>query len=200
MSNIDSTTVAGLIIMGGQNKRMNGNHKAFLMLEHHTFLDHIVNALTPCSSIYLSVNQKDKFNHLSFPLIEDAYEAIGPLGGLYSALKKLPQDFLFVTACDMPFITSDFVSYMLSHLNPDLECVVLCDESGFFYPLGGLYSKSLLPKIEDMIECQNYRMQSLIKLSKSRVIPIHETPFSKSILRNINTPEDYDKYISNTSY
>lgn len=197
MSNIDSTTVAGLIIMGGQNKRMNGNHKAFLMLDDHTFLEHIVNALAPCSSIYLSVDQKEKFNHLSLPLIEDEYEAIGPLGGLYSVLKKIPEDFLFVTACDMPFITSDFVSYMLSHLSSDLECVVVCDESGFFYPLGGLYSKSLLPKIEEMIECQNYRMQSLIKLSKSRVIPIHETSFSKSILRNINTPEDYDQYISN---
>lgn len=199
MSTTHPTTIAGLVIMGGQNKRMNGNHKAFLKLGNDTFLYHIVHALSPCHSIYLSVDQRDKFSHLTLPLIEDYYEAIGPLGGLYSALKEVPQDYLFVTACDMPFITRDFVSYMLSQLHTDTECVVLCDESGFFYPLGALYSKSLIPKIESMIKDQNYRMQYLIKLAKSRVIPISETPFSKSLLRNVNTPEDYEACLKDIS-
>ena len=191
MSTTSPTTIAGLIIMGGQNKRMNGQHKAFLNLGNRTFLDHILHALSPCHSIYLSVDQKNKFSHLTLPLIEDCYDAIGPLGGLYSALKEVPEDYLFVTGCDMPFITEAFVRFMLSLLSPDVDCIVLSDEEGFFYPLGALYSKSIIPKIEAMIKEENYRMQSLIKLANSRIIPISETPFSKSLLRNINTPENY---------
>ena len=199
MSTTQPTTIAGLVIMGGQNKRMNGKHKAFLNLGNGTFLDHILHALSPCHPIYLSVDQTSKFSHLTLPLIEDCYDAIGPLGGLYSALKEVPEDYLFVTGCDMPFITKEFVSYMLSQLSPDVDCIVLCDEEGFFYPLGALYSKSLIPKIESMIEDKNYRMQYLIKLGKSRIIPIREIPFSKSLLRNINTPEDYEACLKDLS-
>lgn len=200
MTHSTSPTIAGLVIMGGQNKRMQGQHKAFLTLGDVSFLDLIIQALSPCDCIYLSVDQKNKFSHLSFPLIEDDYEAIGPLGGLYTALKALPHDYLFVTACDMPFITKNFVSYMLNQLPTDAECLVLCDNEGFFYPLGAIYSKSLIPKIESMLEDHNYRMQSLIKLAKSHVIPISQIPFSKSILKNINTPEDYEACLKVYSY
>ena len=86
--------LATLILMGGQNKRMNGQHKAFLKLHEKSFLDQIITSLKSCGPIYLSVNDKSLYSHLPYPLIEDCYKEIGPIGGTYSTLLKVPSDFL----------------------------------------------------------------------------------------------------------
>ena len=186
--------IATLVLMGGQNKRMNGEHKAFLTLNQKTFLDTIVEHLFSFSKIYLSVNDKNKFNHLTLPLIEDKFSSIGPINGIYSALKTVPEDYLFVTACDMPFMTAEFAKYMVSHLHSDAACFALTNEEGFFFTMGAIYSKACLPYIEEMLQNKHYSLQQLIKKSPSQRMALSNTPFSKKVLVNINTPEDYHLY------
>ena len=191
---MEKHNIATLILMGGQNKRMNGQHKAFLTLNNKTFLNVITENLSSFSKIYLSVNDKHLFDDLSLPIVEDEYLAIGPIGGIYSALKSIPEDYLFVTACDMPFMTADFASYMLSHLSSDATCFALYNEEGFFFTMGAIYSKACLPYIEEMLQNKHYSLQQLIKKSPSQRMALSNTPFSKKVLVNINTPEDYHLY------
>lgn len=187
-------SIAALILMGGQNKRMNGKHKAFLSLHQMTFLESIIHVLSDFSQLYLSVDDKNKFSHLSYPMIEDHHEHIGPIDGISSALMSIDTDYLFVTACDMPLITKEFTHYLislLSKLEPDKDCLAFQDEDGFLYPLGAIYSKRILPKMLAQIADGHYGMQSLLRSEKSVILPLKDTPFSKAILCNINTPEDY---------
>lgn len=188
------SSMAALVLMGGQNKRMKGHHKAFLDLNGHSFLETILSQLEDFSHVYLSVDDCAKFTELEQPLIEDHYPGIGPIGGIASAFETIQADYLFVTACDMPFITKDYVSYMqkqLAALPNKPQCLVIHDEEGFFYPLGGIYSREMLPTMQAMIRAGNYRLQYLVRHSRSHIIPLSETPFSQALLRNINTPEDY---------
>ncbi len=190
--------IEALILMGGQNKRMNGNHKAFLSFNDMSFLEVILKSLDGFSKVYLSVDDKNKFSHLPYPLIEDLYPQIGPMGGIASALTQIDSPYLFVTACDMPFITKDYVDYMihtLTTLSHEVDCLVLCDEDGFFYPLGAIYSKKMLPRLLDMINNGQYRLQQLIRQSQYYALPIKDTPIKKEVLNNINTPEDYEKFV-----
>lgn len=192
-------TIAALVLMGGQNKRMKGQHKAFLKCHHLSFLDTILSHLQIFPKIYLSIDEPSKFKALPYPTITDIYSHIGPLGGIVSTLKEIPEDFLFVTACDMPFISEVYVHYMyqqFENLSPTIQCIVLQDEHGFLYPLGAIYSKELLPLMEVMIKNKDYRLRSLISQSQSLIIPFSTTPFSSSVLTNINTPEDYNQYFS----
>lgn len=184
-------SIATLILMGGQNKRMNGQHKAFLTFKGKTFLETIEDNLSSFSKIYLSVNDKNKFHHLSESLIEDKYAAIGPLGGIYSALSEIDEQYLFVTACDMPYITARLANYMKDHLSPDATCFALHDEEGFYYPLGAIYSKAAIPYIETLLKQECYSLQTLIKKSPSQGMALSDTPFTKAIFTNINTPEEY---------
>lgn len=183
-----------LILMGGQNKRMNGQHKAFLDLNGESFLKHIIKEMSTFSPIVLSVNDREKFKDLDYPMIVDEVKGIGPMGGIYSALKSLDCDYLFITACDMPFMSAEFASYMYDYmksLNPQPAALVLSDLGGKFSPLGGIYSKKLLPYIEELIQNEHYRLGKLLKISGAAILPIAETPFSETILSNINTPEEY---------
>lgn len=185
--------INALVLVGGKSRRMNGNNKAFLKFENKSFIEKITDQLTEFHNIYISVDDKDKYKNLNFILLEDICKDIGPMGGIYSALKAIDEKYIFVTACDMPKITKEFVQFICNSITEDIQCVVTQDEEGRIYPLGGVYSKDIIYIIEDMIEQKDYKLLNLIKRAKSKIISLSDTKFNKNILDNINNLEQYDK-------
>ena len=150
--------IGALILMGGKNSRMNGNVKGLLKIKNSTFLEKIQETLNDFSSIYLSINdkfskeQKQNFENMGFKIIEDIYKEIGPLGGIYSSLLNCKEEYLFITACDMPFITKNSIEVLCNKVDKNTDGVVFYDKNNKLYPLGAIYSKNVLPIIEEMIE------------------------------------------------
>jgi molybdopterin-guanine dinucleotide biosynthesis protein A len=185
--------IGALILAGGKSKRMNGNNKAFLKFQNKSFIESIADKLTGFNNIYISVDDKEKYKHLSFNLIEDMYKDIGPIGGIYSALKSIEEKYIFVTACDMPKINREFIDFVCDSLTEDIECIVTQDINGRIYPLGGIYSKALLGEIEHMIKEKDYKLLNLIKRANTKIISLSEYNFNENILDNINDINDYTK-------
>ena len=85
-------TIAGYLLAGGENKRMQGEEKAFLMYRGIPFWKQIVEKMKLTGKIYISVAAKSGNRSLArncfenFDLIEDLYEKKGPLGGILSGL------------------------------------------------------------------------------------------------------------------
>lgn len=193
--------IGALILMGGKNSRMNGNVKGLLKINNITFLEKIKNTLDDFSSIYLSINdkfsnnQKEDFKKMGFKLIEDIYKDIGPLGGIYSSLLNCKEEYLFITACDMPFITKENIKILCDRLERGVEIVVFCDENNKLYPLGAIYSKKVLPTIEKMIFDKYYKLSYLIERSNSVIINMNEVDVELESFNNINTPQEYNSLI-----
>ena len=190
--------IGALILMGGKNSRMNGNVKGLLKLNNMTFLEKIKETLDDFSSIYLSINdkfskeQKQNFENMGFKIIEDIYKEIGPLGGIYSSLLNCKEEYLFITACDMPFITKKNIKELCDNINKDIDIAVLCDKDERLYPLCAIYSKKVIPIIEEMIKQKNYKLSYLIDKSNFVKINIEDTDIELETLSNINTPQEYD--------
>lgn len=185
--------IGALVLAGGKSRRMNGNNKAFLEFENKNFIESITDQLISFHNIYISVDDKEKYKALNFTLVEDMCKDIGPIGGIYSALKSIEEKYVFVTACDMPKIKKEFIEFLCDSITEDVECIVTQDEKGRIYPLGGIYSKDLIGKIEDMIDEKDYKLVHLIKRANSKIIPLCETNFNESILDNINDLNDYNR-------
>ncbi|WP_459476295.1 molybdenum cofactor guanylyltransferase [Clostridium saccharoperbutylacetonicum] len=185
--------IGALILAGGKSRRMNGNNKAFLKFQNKSFIESIADKLNGFNNIYISVDEKEKYKHLSFTLIEDMYKDIGPIGGIYSSLKSIEEEYIFVTACDMPKINRKFIDFICTSLTEDIECIVTQDIKGRIYPLGGIYSKALLGKIENMIKEEDYKLLNLIKHSNTKIISLSENNFNENIMDNINDINDYNK-------
>lgn len=185
--------IGALVLAGGKSRRMNGNNKAFLKYENKSFIESIIDQLTGFQNIYISVDNKEKYRNLNFTLVEDMYKDIGPMGGIYSALKVIKEKYVFVTACDMPKIKKEFIEYLCEFIAEDVECIITQDEEGRINPLAGIYSKQLIKKIENMIDEKDYKLVHLIKRANSKIIPLCETNFNESILDNINDINDYNK-------
>ncbi len=197
--------IGALILMGGKNSRMNGNVKGLLKIKNSTFLEKIRETLNDFSSIYLSINdkfskeQKQNFENMGFKIIEDIYKEIGPLGGIYSSLLNCKEEYLFITACDMPFITKNSIEVLCNKVDKNTDGVVFYDKNNKLYPLGAIYSKNVLPIIEEMIEKKYYKLSYLIEKSNFVKINIEKTDIPLKVLSNINTLQEYDLFINNES-
>ena len=197
--------IGALILMGGKNSRMNGNVKGLLRIKNSTFLEKIQETLNDFSSIYLSINdkfskeQKQNFENMGFKIIEDIYKEIGPLGGIYSSLLNCKEEYLFITACDMPFITKNSIEVLCNKVDKNTDGVVFYDKNNKLYPLGAIYSKNVLPIIEEMIEKKYYKLSYLIEKSNFVKINIEKTDIPLKVLSNINTLQEYDLFINNES-
>lgn len=197
--------IGALILMGGKNSRMNGNVKGLLKIKNSTFLEKIQETLNDFSSIYLSINdkfskeQKQNFENMGFKIIEDIYKEIGPLGGIYSSLLNCKEEYLFIIACDMPFITKNSIEVLCNKVDKNTDGVVFYDKNNKLYPLGAIYSKNVLPIIEEMIEKKYYKLSYLIEKSNFVKINIEKTDIPLKVLSNINTLQEYDLFINNES-
>lgn len=144
--------ICALILAGGKSSRMKGNNKAFLSFNNKSFIENIIYALEDVKDIYISVDDKNKYKDLNYPLIEDEYKDIGPMGGMYSAFKKIHSEFVIVVACDMPKINKEFIEFLKENVREDDSCIVLKDSNNKLYPLGAVYNRNILFVIEEMIE------------------------------------------------
>ena len=183
--------ICALVLAGGKSSRMNGNNKAFLKYKSSTFIESIISELEDFNKIYISVDNKEKYKNLNYELIEDEFEEIGPIGGIYSVLKVMKEDYVFVIACDMPKIKKKLIKVLLSNIEQDDRCMVFKDDAGRIYPLGGIYSKKSLQIVKEMIDNKDYKLQNLVKRLGGKILSISECNLDDEMFINVNNPEEY---------
>jgi molybdopterin-guanine dinucleotide biosynthesis protein A len=187
--------VSGVVLGGGKSRRM-GQDKRILEWEGMKFLDKVCLTMDKLFDEVLLVTATADYScaHLPVRLVTDAVSQKGSLGGLYTGIKEASHPFVFVVACDMPFLNSVAISRLCSLPASDVVMVKL---STGFQPLHGRYSKGCIPIMEQMIHEGNLRIQSVVNHSALSVQIIEESMFRDidhffySFL-NINTPSDLE--------
>lgn len=203
MSNIRD--MSAVILIGGKAVRMNGIPKFSLEnTEGIPYLQLQLGALEAFNKIYLSAaDQAQLARALALAVtgnrerlcgVLDEVSGAGPIGGLYSVLKQLKGEWVFVTACDMPGISAEFIEKLSFYLEDKYDCVICQDRCGHIHPLCGYYKKSLVPIIEDMLAKKDYRMMNLLVRGRCRIVDMSEMGMSDRIFDNINTPEELQQH------
>ncbi|MGL6114164.1 molybdopterin-guanine dinucleotide biosynthesis protein B [Cetobacterium sp. SF1] len=185
--------IDGLILAGGLGSRMNYSTKALLTLKNKTFIEHLQENLESCENIYISMNTDQKFQlNETLIRVNDNFKEIGPIGGLQACLSQCKNNFVFVVPCDSPNISKEFFDYVSSFISSDYDAYIIKDHNNNIHPLIGIYSKTLLPIINENIDNHNYKIMNILKKSRTKYIELKYTIFKDEIVKNINTFEDYD--------
>jgi len=179
--------IAGIILAGGSSSRM-GQDKAQLLLDHKTLLTRHISLL---SSLKLAATYvSGHYEH--FQCIPDRLPQLGPIGGLYSCVETLIEDYdaLFVMPVDMPLLSS----YECEHLLTQFR----------HYPQGVYYQPARFPMIlplsnqlqaylSDCVSTtQNNKQRSLYRLIKTvKLQAIHYDQENDFRFKNSNTPEEW---------
>lgn len=105
----------GVILAGGQARRMGGGDKGLLRLGGQTLLAHVIDRLTPqVAGLALNANgDPARFADLGLPVLADSIEGFpGPLAGVLAGLDWAADqgaDSIVTAAADTPFFPCDLV-------------------------------------------------------------------------------------------
>ncbi|MGQ9615492.1 MAG: molybdenum cofactor guanylyltransferase [Spirochaetota bacterium] len=196
------SSINAFILAGGKSSRIDTD-KAFLKYRGKYFIDIISEGIsTLFEKIYLI--GKDYHNRFLAGSYVDEIEGIGPLGGIYTALKKTDKQINFITGTDYPFIDPEIIAYLINEIkdkSKNYHALVPVMPDGP-HPLCAFYKRACLPAITRCIDEGNNRVLCIARytpllyydmIKESRI-------FSPEKLRrnfiNINSNEDYLRYVS----
>jgi len=151
------------ILCGGKSSRM-GMDKSRIKINGKLLIQLIAEELNSVfDEIILIPDDLKKFSGFNYKVAEDLEKGCGPAGGIYTGLNAASSQYIFVTACDMPFVNTDYIRYMIDVIekyNPD--CVI-SRNGKWVEPLCAFYSKSLIDNFRQCISNKTYRLFEIIK-------------------------------------
>lgn len=127
-------------------------------------------------------------------VIVDLYPGKGALGGIYTGLAAADTFYSLVVGCDMPFLNSALLHYLIE-LTPNFDVVVPRIDD-MTEPLHSAYSKDCLASIKQLLHQDRLAISHLFSLVNTRYVGEDEiAKFDSEHLSffNINTQGDLRK-------
>ena len=182
----------GIVLAGGFSTRV-GQDKAQLPWGESDLLHHVLMQLGQvCSDRIVVINREWKPKIPGVRVVEDIIPQRGPLSGIHAGLSACTESCAFITACDMPFLVPDAVSYLFSHAGG--WDAVLPGHGKDLEPLFAVYSRKCIPVIEDLLNQDIRKVQNLFPSIRYRLVnPEEFRQFDRELklFHNINTMRDY---------
>jgi molybdopterin-guanine dinucleotide biosynthesis protein A len=183
---------------GGSSSRM-GRDKGLLPIGSITLIEHILTQVQPLGyEIFVISNSPEKYEFLDLPVYSDIYADIGALGGIHTILTYSKTPYVFALACDMPFINSGLIEYMISLRKGNDIVIPVVGERGFMEPFRALYSQNCLNAVDQAILRGERRVISFfegLNIARIQENEIHQFDPDEETFININTPEEYERVV-----
>ncbi len=185
--------ISAIILTGGKSSRM-GEDKCALSVAGKSILSRIIEVLRPVSSeIILAGGDGTRFLEHGLKFVSDRTAGLGPLSGMLAGLKASESSYNLIVSCDLPFINPGLIEMMARRAKGNQ--VVICKSKEGLEPLFAIYSKEVIPLIEEALRRGERRVISFFDQVEVEVIGQSEVakidPKYLSFF-NINTPSDLE--------
>jgi molybdopterin-guanine dinucleotide biosynthesis protein A len=182
------------ILAGGRGRRLGGLDKSALRVGNRTLLERQLDVLTPVVERVLIVGHAGRammrHNVVDVP---DRVPGLGPLGGLEAALAAAGGEDVLIVACDMPNLTTEFASYLISLSDPTMWDAVVPRTNRGYHPLCAVYAASCQDAVGRRLARSQLRMTDLVDELRVRVVGDEQLAAfgdSSLLLANVNTGAD----------
>jgi molybdopterin-guanine dinucleotide biosynthesis protein A len=185
--------ITALILAGGRSLRM-GVDKAFIEVDGVTLIERVHGVLKPLFAEVLTAAGTADTKRGPFPgrVVYDETPDQGPLGGLVSGLKAAKTPWLFMVACDMPYLDPRVIEGVVSERRDGLLAVVP-ESKGGLESCHALYARAALPVIEQAMAAGERAPYRLFEKLNARIVAkaaIAAIDPTFRALSNLNTPDD----------
>lgn len=186
---MNDTPVYGLVLSGGQSKRM-GQDKALLKRDGQSQLTFMMALLEPLvERVFVSTReeQKDEPERRQFAQIIDQYDDMGPLAGILSAMDEYPDVDWFVVACDLPNIGVDTIRHLLAKRSVEHPFTAyVSSHDGLPEPLCAIYRSGSSGTVRTFADAGIHCPRKILIRSDTCLVE----QLDPASLDNINTPDD----------
>jgi molybdenum cofactor guanylyltransferase len=190
--------IVGLLLAGGQSRRMGGGDKALRPLGGIPLLDRVIERLRPqVETLVLNANgDPTRFARYALPVVADGLPGLaGPLAGVLTGLEwaaahRPDCPYLASVATDAPFLPRDLVARLAAGCEAaqaDLACAA---SGGRSHPVFGLWPVRLRQDLRQALVEEGIRKVDLwTARHKLATVPFSDQPVDPFF--NANHPEDF---------
>ncbi len=174
-----------------------GTDKRYVSVHGTRLLDRVLSVLLDVFPEVLLVLAEEDLDHREerARIVTDLVPGRAAVGGLYTGLSHSQRPRVFVVACDMPFLNRTVIEWFCQRGGE--ADIVLAHLATGLQPFHGVYAKTCLPVLQDMVECHDLRLQNIVHKEE---LTVHRVPESEMKIHdprllsflNLNSPADVE--------
>ena len=183
-------SVAGLILAGGEGRRMGGVDKGLQPFRGRALIEWVLERFEPqVDEILMNANQNlDRYLGYGYPVVRDRITGFaGPLAGLHAALVQARCELVVTVPCDSPFLPADLVRRLSLELERTGAEVAFAKTLAQPHPVFALCRTSLADHLSGYLESGGRKVDAWYATLNAAEVGFDDQAHA---FRNINTLED----------
>ena len=184
-------TITGLLLAGGQGRRMGGVDKGLQTLRGKPMAQWALERLAPqVDEVLINCNQNlDAYSRFGHRLVPDEIGGFaGPLAGLHAGLKAATHCLVATVPCDSPFLPLDLVQRLHQHLQD--KDLAVAKTGAQAHPVFSLVRKDVAGNLEAFLRAGGRKIDAWYASLRTVEVSFDD---EADAFRNINTLEELGK-------
>ena len=190
--NTSDVCITGVILAGGQARRMGGVDKGLVKLNGIAMCEIVIDKLRPqVFEVVVNANRNlEIYREFGVRVIQDETPGyLGPLAGLASTMAAAKTPWVITVPCDGPFLNRDYVARMVQITDEDVEIVVARD-SDRMQPTYILAKTKLSDSLNEFLQSGERKIDKWFVKHRYAEADFADSP---ECFLNINTEQDREK-------
>ncbi len=179
--------VTGLVLAGGQGRRMGSADKGLVRLQGQPMVRHVLDRFAPqVDEILINANRNiAEYEALGHPVIRDQFDGFaGPLAGFHAGLEHAQHPLLATVPCDSPFLPLDLVARLLRGIEAQHADLAVARTHDQPHPVFALLRREVLPHLKVFLEGGGRKIDAWYATLKTVEVAFDD---EAEAFRNINT-------------
>jgi len=182
------TILTGIILAGGQGRRMGGQDKGLVQLDGRPLYQHVLERLRPqVDIVMINANRNiDRYQLSGCRVVQDVFDDYpGPLAGIYSTLLAIDGEWAAFCSCDTPAVPLNFVEKLVEQRGEAPAVWVRSQLRD--HPTLALIHRDMAAPLHDYLQASERRLMHFLRDHGGHAVQLED---DESAFRNINTPDD----------
>jgi len=185
-----SAGITGVVLAGGQGRRMGGVDKGLIVLDGKPMVAHVLVRFAPqVDEMLINANQHAaEYAAFGHRVIADAIGGFaGPLAGLHVALTHASKPLVATVPCDSPFLPSDLVTRLRHALDANDAELAVARTFDQPHPVFALVRRDVLDHLTRFLEGGGRKIDAWYATLSTVEVAFDD---EADAFRNINTAEE----------
>jgi len=183
-------SITGVILAGGQARRMGGEDKGLIQFQQKPLIRYAIDALaSQVDSLVINANRNiEQYQAFGHPTISDSIEGFcGPLAGMLSAMQAVDTDYILTSPCDCPSISPQLRQRLMESLLSSSADIAVAFDGQRLQPVFSLIPCRLQDDLKAYLLQGDRKIDLWLQRHKLTMVDFSDQP---DTFVNFNHPED----------